>query len=155
MAKIRGFEVVSDWARKHNHPDSDVILPTRSTSYSAGYDFISPADYVIPAYGYEIIYTDIKAYMQKDEYLKIVMRSSLGIKKGLFLMNQIGTIDCDFYNNKSNDGGIMIAMGNRTSYEIEIKKGEKIAQGIFSKYLIADGDNANNTRTGGVGSTNY
>jgi len=42
MSKIRGFEVVQDWARKN--PDQLIIIPERSTYYSAGYDFCAPND---------------------------------------------------------------------------------------------------------------
>lgn len=92
MSKVRGFEVVSDSARKN--PDSNIILPTRSTNFSAGYDIITPIDVVVPAHGTLFFWTDIKAYMRPDEYLKIVIRSSLGVKKNLFLLNQVGIIDC-------------------------------------------------------------
>ena len=34
-----------------------------------------------------------------------------------------------------------------------IKKGDKIGQGIFRKFLKADFDDSNETRVGGIGST--
>ena len=37
--------------------------------------------------------------------------------------------------------------------DITIKKGEAIGQGLFSKYLVVDSDQANGTRKGGFGST--
>ena len=42
-----------------------------------------------------------------------------------------------------------------TDTAYEIKTGDKIAQGIFTKYLTVDDENEiTNVRTGGIGSTN-
>ena len=38
--------------------------------------------------------------------------------------------------------------------DVEIKKGERIGQAIFQKYLVTDNDIAQGERTGGFGSTN-
>ena len=38
--------------------------------------------------------------------------------------------------------------------DIEIKKGERIGQAIFTPYLTVDNDNAEGERNGGFGSTN-
>ena len=38
--------------------------------------------------------------------------------------------------------------------DIEIKKGDRIGQAIFTPYLVADNDTANGERNGGFGSTN-
>ena len=38
--------------------------------------------------------------------------------------------------------------------DTEIKKGERIGQGIFEKYLVTDDDVAIGERKGGFGSTN-
>lgn len=153
-AKERGFEIVEDWAR--DFPGCEIILPKRSTKYSAGYDFFLVNDVEIPKNGKTIIFTDVKAYMQEDERLEIHIRSSLGIKKGLYLLNAEGVIDHDYYRNPKNDGKIMMGIGNTNPFPVMIKKGERIAQGIFSKYLLADGDNFENngnSRNGGMGST--
>ena len=40
------------------------------------------------------------------------------------------------------------------SKDVLIKKGERIAQGIFMKYLPSDNGNSTENRTGGIGSTN-
>ncbi len=36
---------------------------------------------------------------------------------------------------------------------IDLKTGERIAQGVFKKYLVTDDDNVTTSRTGGIGST--
>ena len=44
-------------------PVADIPLPRRATAGSAGYDFVSPAETVIPAGGSALIPTGIRAEM--------------------------------------------------------------------------------------------
>lgn len=149
--KTRGFEVVKDGMRKTK---GAVMLPKRSTSESAGYDFYLPYDIVISPRGCTgIIPTDIKAYMQEGEVLMLYVRSSVGIKKGLVLANGTGIVDMDYYSNPDNDGNIGVALRNETDVPVILKRGERIMQGIFVKYLVADNGNTDNVRDGGFGST--
>lgn len=149
--KTRGFEIVDKKFRKH--PDEKINIPKRGSEGSAGYDFYSPIDIILKPGEKKIIWTDIKAYMKSDEVLKIYIRSSIGIKRGLVLCNGTGIIDKDYYSNVSNDGNIGIAITNISNQEVGIKENERIAQGIFIKYLIIDNDNIKEKRTGGIGST--
>lgn len=100
-----------------------------------------------------LVSTGVKAYMQDGEYLKVVNRSSNPLKKGLILTNGVGIVDKDYYSNPDNDGHIMAQFLNFSYDPIEIKKGERIFQGIFQPYLVADDDNATGERVGGHGST--
>lgn len=150
----RGFKVVADGMRKF--PNESIELPIRGTSKSAGYDMRTPIDIIIPPHGEsKAIATDIKAYMQDDEVLEIHVRSSLGFKKGLMLMNTTGIIDSDYFENIDNDGNIHFKLKNLTDKEVIIEKGERVVQGIFKKYLVADNDTCiSYERTGGIGHTN-
>lgn len=150
---IRGFEIVEDKYRKH--PDCEIVIPQRATSRSAGYDICTPVDIVIPARGHSrVIFTDIKAYMLADEVLSTHVRSSIGMKRGLVLANTTGIIDSDYYSNPDNDGNIGFMLRNLTDEEVVIKAGERVIQGIFSKYLAIDSDEPkSDERIGGVGST--
>lgn len=149
----RGFELVEDRHRKH--PDIDIVLPQRGTSRSAGYDICTPVDIVIgPRGSSKTIFTDIKAYMGDDEVLTTYVRSSIGMKRGLVLANTTGIIDSDYYSNPDNDGNIGFMLRNLTDDEVLIKAGERVIQGIFVKYLVADDDKPKSEdRLGGVGST--
>lgn len=62
-------------------------------------------------------------------------------------------IDADYYNNKDNEGEIFFQIINLSPYAIQIKKGDKIGQGIFLPYYKTDDDVAEGTREGGFGST--
>ena len=147
----RGFEVAKGFE------DKEINLPIRKTKYSAGYDVEAAEDVIIPSFkkGMKptLIKTGLKAYMADDEVLILANRSSNPGKKGLILANSIGVIDKDYYGNPDNDGAIMFAFYNVKNEPITIKKGERIGQAIFMKYLIADNDNADGERTGGFGST--
>ena len=90
--------------------------------------------------------------MPQDEELLIFIRSSLAIKHGLKLNNQVGKIDSSYYNNPDNDGNIILAIENTSGRAVTLKEGERIAQGTFYKYLLADVDNTlHEERTGGIG----
>ena len=100
-----------------------------------------------------LIKTGLKAYMQEDEVLLIVPRSSGPKKQGILFPHSTGVIDADYYENIDNDGHIFIQCINIKDTDVTIKKGETIAQAIFQKFLIVDNDNAEGKRTGGFGST--
>jgi len=149
--KTRGFELVIDKYRKFE----DVKLPLRGSKTSSGYDFYSNDEMIRLQPGNQhIFWSDIKAYMLPDEELKIHIRSSIAIKKGLSLVNQVGIIDSDYYSNINNDGNIGICIKNNANFYVDIFKDDRIAQGIFSKYLESDNCNSIEDRVGGIGSTN-
>ena len=75
------------------------------------------------------------------------------MKKGMVLANSVGVIDSDYFENPDNDGHIMFAFYNFYPFDITINKGEKIGQGVFQKFMIADDDEADGDRLGGYGST--
>lgn len=149
--KIRGFEVVKDENRKHI--DKEINIPKRGSKTSAGYDFYTPEAFVVEPGQKYIVWTDIKAYMQEGEVLKVYVRSSIGIKKGLVLANGTGIIDQDYYSNESNDGNIGICFVNISDNTVAIDENERIAQGIFLSFLPADNGNTQEERKGGLGST--
>ena len=152
---MRKFEIISkkEIEKNINLKYENIVLPKRQTAKSAGYDFYLPYDIFLKSGEVKIIATGIKASLEDDEVLEIYIRSSMAIKRGLFLVNQVGIIDADYYNNPDNEGHIMIAIRNTSEVEVSLKAGERIAQGVFKKYLVTDDDNATNTRCGGIGST--
>ena len=131
----------------------DIILPKRQTSKSSGYDFYLPYDLLIKQGEQVLIKTGVKVLLEDDEFLAIFIRSSMGIKKGLNLSNQVGIIDSDYYGNVDNDGHIMIAIRNVGTSDVSLKQGDRVAQGIIMKYLVTDDDATTTIRDGGFGST--
>lgn len=136
--------------RKLKHPRGFIcpkeLMPKRATATSAGYDIVSPEDITIPTFGSARVNTHVKAHMLPDEVLKIYPRSSLAIKRGITLANGVAIIDSDFKDE------IVLSIVNTVAESVTIKKGERIAQGIFQKFLTC-GDEPSNIRAGGIGST--
>ncbi len=149
MNKVRGFEVVIEDKRKTM---GEVALPTRGSSTAMAYDFYANETYSVMPNEIVKVWTDVKAYMQKNECLIINVRSSMGGK--FMLANTSGWIDSDYYSNESNDGNIGIFLKNISNEAQTISKGDRIAQGAFFNFLVADNGNTDNIRTGGFGSTN-
>lgn len=100
-----------------------------------------------------LVPTGIKAYMGDSEYLQLSNRSSGPLKQFLLMSNGVGIIDADYYGNSDNDGHIMFQFINFGPDNLQIKKGDRIGQGTFLPFLIADNDTASGERVGGHGST--
>lgn len=171
------FEVVSRFK------NADIHLPTRKTQYSAGYDFEVVEDTLIPSYvtamntlynsygkntvtldeiagitkltGIKptLVPTGIKAKLDPSYYLQLSVRSSCPLKNWLILANGVGIIDADYYNNDDNEGEIFFQLINLSPFEIQLKKGDRIGQGIILPYHKVSNDTADSVRTGGFGST--
>lgn len=137
---IRGFEILEGY--------SGIKLPTRKTAFSAGYDLEAAANVIVTDKKISLVPTGLRAFFPSDEVLLIYMRSSLAVKHNLFLANSVGVIDADY-----RDHIILPVMS--FGGDFEIKKGMRIAQGIFQKYLTVDGDKigVGEVRHGRFGST--
>ena len=127
-------------------------LPVRGSNNSCGYDFISICDIVISPGEIKKIPTGYKAKFLDDEFLMLVVRSSMGFKYNVRMCNQVGIIDSDYYNNIDNEGHIWVALQNEGNEDYIVKKGTAYLQGIFMKYYTC-GDLVDNIRDGGLGST--
>lgn len=144
---MRRFEVVS------RCKDMNVKLPKRKTKKSAGYDFFAIEDFTLYPNKLCIVPTGVKVYMEDDEVLYLHIRSSVAFKRGVRMLNSIGVIDADFVDNPDNEGEISLGLLSHNDDIVHIQKGERIAQGVFHKFLITDDDDAEGKRIGGIGST--
>lgn len=172
------FEIVSKYQNKN------ISLPQRKTEKSAGYDFEVAEDIIVPSYmvGMNTLYnsygkktltleemggitkmtgikptlvpTGIKVYLETDSYLELSVRSSTPLKQWLVLANGIGIIDADYVDNDQNEGEIFFQVINLSPYDLLLKKGDRIGQGVIHRYELVDDDNAAGKRKGGFGSTN-
>lgn len=149
--RVRGFEIAKGFE------DMNINLPQRKTKMAAGYDVEAAEDIIVPAFkpGQKptLVKTGVKAYFPEDEVLYLVNRSSNPKRNGLVLANSIGVVDADYYNNPDNDGHIMFAFYNMLDTDTVIKKGDRIGQAIFQKFLLSDNDKKEGERMGGFGST--
>lgn len=127
----------------------DLEVPQRSTLYSAGYDLRTPLNIVVPAHSRLLVPTGVTCKLRPYEYLAIVPRSGLALKKGITVLNSPGTVDSDYY---PNDIGVILY--NTTDEDVEFQRGDKIAQAIVQVYHTVEDDSPIDvTRVGGFGST--
>ncbi len=156
----RYFEKISFDQFKKDVSNDNVLynnynLPKRSTMCSAGYDFESLINVDLQPNDIVKIPLGIKVSMNSDEMLMLFVRSSMGFKYNIRLCNQVGIIDSDYYNNIDNEGHMFIKLKNEGQDMFKIQKGDKICQGIFTKFLTVDNEiEITNRRISGIGSTN-
>ena len=135
--------------------DYDKIAePERKTKYSAGYDFVTPITISLRPNEKIVVPLGYKVKCEATGiYFGLFLRSSIASNYGIMMMNNVGIIDADYYNNPDNEGHIYFQVINLTTFDIQLKKGDKIGQGIIKPYLTTDDDNAFGQRLGGFGST--
>ncbi len=129
-----------------------IVLPRRATVGSAGYDFFAPQEFTLEPNQTVKIATGVRVKIDKGWVLKIYPRSSLGFKYRLTLNNTVGIIDSDYYH-AENEGHIFIKLTNCGTETLTVEKGKAFAQGVFVEYGITVDDVCENTRIGGIGST--
>ncbi len=157
---MRKFEKISfeRWQKDINSSREEYNrfeLPKRQTKYSAGYDFRMPIDCTIQPGERKNLPTGVKIQMNSDEMLLLVVRGSTGVKHNVRLTNQVGVFESDFYNNETNEGHAMVSLQNEGTEPFVIKKGDRLVQGIFTKFLTVDNEETiTNIRKGSNGSTN-
>ncbi len=100
-----------------------------------------------------LIPTGMKAYLDNDEYLQLSLRSSIPMSSYLMLANGVGIIDSDYVDNPANEGHIFFQVINLSPFDIQIKKGDKIGQGVILNYRTVENDIPGKKRVGGFGST--
>lgn len=140
------FEYVSSSGRGFD-------LPTRATAKSAGYDFHSPVAFDLKPGEIKAIKLEVKVQLNEREVLWLVPRSSLGWKYNVKLVNTVGIIDGDYYNNPENEGEIGLKLHNQGDKTLHVAVNDRLIQGIFLNFNITDDDAAQGERLGGFGST--
>lgn len=139
----------------------NILLPTRSTKGSAGYDFRIPYEFSVHndalctgmPYNTKLL-TGIRwVDADEDTAMLLLVRSSSGSKYNIRLSNSVGLIDSDYYK-AENEGHIMFNIVNDPRYAvITFPVNTKIGQGVIIPYKTINGDIATGKRTGGFGST--
>ena len=168
MKKIAKFEKVSfsqflqDWQNDFTQTTEKeceeiynaILLPSRATKGSAGYDFFSPISFTLAPHETLKFPTGIRVKIEEGWVLKCYPRSGLGFRYRLQLNNTVGIIDSDYFYS-DNEGHIMAKITNdsREGKTMEISAGMGFMQGIFLEYGITVDDDARGIRNGGFGST--
>lgn len=142
---MRRFEKISFEQFKKDISDDrelydEYLLPKRETRKAAAYDFYALFDYVLKPGEIKKIPTGVKVIMEDNDCLLLLDRSSMGFNFNVRMCNQVGVIDADYYNNKSNEGHMWIKIQNEGDKDYVVKKGDGMCQGMFIKYLKTDDD---------------
>ena len=132
---------------KFNKLKPDAQISTRSSAGSAGYDLHIYEDVTFYPGEYKLLSTHISVDMPDGIHMQLHARSSLYPKRGFEIPNAPGIIDSDYTEE------IFIPLVNRNPIPVTLKKGERVAQGIFVPYGSTDDDNATGDRLGGIGSS--
>jgi len=135
--------------------DKNLPLPNYQTSGSLAFDLYSRLDLQIKPQELIRIPSNLIIKVPQGYALQLIPRSSLFTKKQLIFPHSIGLIDSDFC---GKDDEIQLQVLNLSNNLIQIKKGERLAQGLFVKTSQASfqeisQENLLSNSRGGFGST--
>jgi|SRR5262245_38347422 len=134
------------------HPS--VHLPDYQTSGAAGFDLAASEDVTVPPASVALVPTGLVIQAPQGHFLGIFARSSTPLKRGLMVANGVGVVDGDYCGPTDE---IKIQVLNFTAQPVHVKRGDRLAQGLFlpvtrAEWLEADGDLREGSR-GGFGAT--
>lgn len=119
------MSVIIEIINRSLHP-----LPEYHTAGSAGMDLRAsiPESIVLQPLERKLIPTGLFIALPESYEAQIRPRSGLSIKRGLTLVNAVGTIDSDYR------GEIMVPLINLSNEVQMIENGERIAQMVIARY---------------------
>lgn len=130
----------------------DVALPSYQTAEAAGFDLAASEDVTVPAGEVRLVPTGLVIAVPHGCFLGIFARSSTPLKRGLMVANGVGVVDPDY---AGPDDEIKVQVVNFTKEDVLVRRGDRIAQGIFIPCVRAEWEEGHTRETsrGGFGST--
>lgn len=130
----------------------DLPLPGRATDGSAGHDIRSCEDVRLPPGGIHAIATGLIMELPLGVECQVRPRSGLAFRHGITLPNSPGTIDPDYR------GELKVLVQNLGPDAVDLRRGDRIAQLVFSRFVapaVEDAPTVSPTGrgSGGFGST--
>ena len=130
----------------------DLPLPARATAGAAGHDIRSCEDLTLAPGSIHAIATGLIMELPEGVECQVRPRSGLALRHGITLPNSPGTIDSDYR------GELRILVQNLGPEAVRIRRGDRVAQLVFSRYVAPRTEDASSvSRThrgpGGFGST--
>jgi dUTP pyrophosphatase len=116
---------------KINKTHEDAVLPSYNYATDSGFDFYSTKEIEIGPFGRALIPTGLRFDLPSNIELQVRSKSGLALKQGLMVLNSPGTVDNGYTNE------VQVILFNTTNETVIIKKGMKVAQGVFS--YVANG----------------
>lgn len=133
--------------------DKYLALPIYETDGAVGFDIIAREGSFIGPGEIGMIPSNLIVEVPVGYMLIIASRSSTPLKKGLTPPHGLGIIDHDYC---GQDDEIKVMVRNFGDQAVEIKRGEKIAQGVFvrvDKFEWEEVETIERASRGGFGST--
>lgn len=133
--------------------DSSLPLPIYETKGSVGFDIMARENISIPPKEISMIPSNLIVEVPEKYMLVVASRSSTPSKKGLTPPHGFGIIDHDYCGPEDE---IKVLVYNFTDKDVEIKRGDKIAQGVFvriDKFEWEEVSEISAPSRGGFGST--
>lgn len=133
--------------------DKSLPLPVYETHGSVGFDLLARVEMTIEPNKIELIPANVIVEVPDGYSLIVASRSSTPRKMGLSEPHGIGIIDQDYCGNEDE---VKIQMLNFTNSPVTVKKGDKIAQGLFvrvDRLEFTEVDDMKKASRGGFGST--
>ncbi|MEO0083729.1 MAG: dUTP diphosphatase [candidate division WOR-3 bacterium] len=103
--------------------------PKYQTTQASGVDLHSVQNITIKPKEFKIVSTGLAIEMPKNLEAQVRPRSGLAAKYGIGILNSPGTIDADYR------GEIKVILFNIGKKAFRIKKGDRIAQLVFSRIV--------------------
>ena len=128
--------------------DPGLPLPSYAKSGDAGVDLHATKDVIVHPMDRTLIPTGIAIQLPRGVEAQVRSRSGLALKKGIFVLNSPGTIDSGY------TGEIGVILFNTTNESFCVKRGDRIAQLVFSPVYQAEFkevDELEETERGGGG----
>ncbi|MEO0077191.1 MAG: dUTP diphosphatase [candidate division WOR-3 bacterium] len=104
-------------------------MPKYQTTQASGVDLHSVQNITIKPKEFKIVSTGLAIEMPKNLEAQVRPRSGLAAKYGIGILNSPGTIDADYR------GEIKVILFNIGKKAFRIKKGDRIAQLVFSRIV--------------------
>ena len=133
--------------------DPAVPLPSYQTAGSAGFDLAASVDMTIAPGEIALVPTGLVFAVPAGHFLGIFARSSTPLKRGLTVANGVGVLDSDYAGPTDE---LKIQLMNVTAAPVEIRRGDRLAQGVILPFVRAEFEEAAGAAgpdRGGFGST--
>src|SRR5215213_6295513 len=106
----------------------DVPLPRYESECAAAFDFSAAEDVTIAPSQVALVPTGLIIEVPDGMFLGIFARSSTPARRGLMVANGVGVVDPDYCGPYDE---VKVAVLNFTAAPVTVRKGDRIAQGIF------------------------
>jgi dUTP pyrophosphatase len=131
----------------------DVELPSYASAGAAAFDLAAAEAITVAPRATALVATGLVVEVPAGMFLAIFARSSTPLKRQLMVANGVGVVDPDYC---GPDDEVKIAVLNVSDAPVEVRRGDRLAQGIFLPAPRVEWDEVEALRAksrGGFGAT--